>query len=90
MGNAISVDALIARNRALIAEAAEVRLDVQQRLMRVRAARGSSRQLRERSVDMEVLRSRAQEAKSDAIERVMHCRELRAQLRAAEERTARS
>jgi hypothetical protein len=67
MDYADRAEALIARNRALVAEAAVVRMDVQRRLIQVRAARGSHRQ---HMVNIEVLRKQAQEAASDAAERV--------------------
>jgi hypothetical protein len=79
MGDAKNLEELIARNRALIAEAAELRADVQRKRLQMRTTRRSSRQ-RQPQVDIETLKKRALEARMDAAERVVTARSLLARL----------
>lgn len=82
--------ALVCRNRQLLAEAAELQADVQRTLVQLGALRGSSRERQRQWHDLRDLRRRAQEAASEAAERRVIAEHLCAQVAAVLNRRATS
>ena len=74
--------ALVQRNRLLLAEAAELRADVQRMLVQLRTLRGFSWQRQRQWHDLRDLRRRAREAASEAAECRVIAEHLRAQVAA--------
>ena len=76
------LEALVRRNRLLVAEAAELRAHVQQRRVQLRAQQGSSLERRRQWHEVRELGKHARSAAADAAERRVISQNMRAQLAA--------